>query len=186
MPVVLFLHVHSQKEEQHEREEIERSVDPVFIPLSAKVEQDSLKRLIKKGLVGYSVKKKNKIYHVTDPENLLNEIKENYGDERRTKVIKGKIDETRIWRRVLTSEEIKNIYQGNLIAVNKGCIADSTPTPDKPLQIISQVSKNVPNGESETSSVVIKASNSPVDTVCEICATPLGGGGCVDVRVIVK
>ena len=100
--------------------------------------------------------------------------------------IKGKIDETRIWRRVLTSEEIKNIYQGNLIAVNKGCIADSTPTPDKPLQIISQVSKNVPNGESETSSVVIKASNSPVDTVCEICTTPLGGGGCVDVRVIVK
>ena len=36
--------------EQHEREEIEGSVDPVFIPLSAKAEQDSLKRLIKKSI----------------------------------------------------------------------------------------------------------------------------------------
>ena len=36
--------------EQHEREEIERLVDPVFIPLSTKVEQDSLRRLIKKSI----------------------------------------------------------------------------------------------------------------------------------------
>lgn len=36
--------------QEHEREEIEDSVDPVFIPLSTKVEQDSLKRLIKKSI----------------------------------------------------------------------------------------------------------------------------------------
>src|SRR3989338_11083078 len=36
--------------EQHQREEIENSVDPVFIPVSTKVEQDSLRRLIKKSI----------------------------------------------------------------------------------------------------------------------------------------
>ncbi|MAE42130.1 hypothetical protein CMO93_00025 [Candidatus Woesearchaeota archaeon] len=36
--------------QEHEREQIEDSVDPVFIPLSTKVEQDSLKRLIKKSI----------------------------------------------------------------------------------------------------------------------------------------
>tara|TARA_Y100000310_G_C20643704_1_gene795401 strand:+ start:1632 stop:1931 length:300 start_codon:yes stop_codon:yes gene_type:complete len=36
--------------EQHQREDIEDSVDPVFIPVSTKVEQDSLKRLIKKSI----------------------------------------------------------------------------------------------------------------------------------------
>ena len=34
----------------HQRREIEDSVDPVFIPISTKVEQDSLKRLIKKSI----------------------------------------------------------------------------------------------------------------------------------------
>jgi len=36
--------------EQHQRTEIEASLDPVFIPLSTKIEQDSLKRLIKKSI----------------------------------------------------------------------------------------------------------------------------------------
>ena len=36
--------------EKHERIEVEDSVDPVFIPISTKVEQDSLKRLIKKSI----------------------------------------------------------------------------------------------------------------------------------------
>ena len=36
--------------EKHERIEVEDSVDPVFIPVSTKVEQDSLKRLIKKSI----------------------------------------------------------------------------------------------------------------------------------------
>ena len=36
--------------EPHQRIEIEASVDPVFIPVSTKVEQDSLKRLIKKSI----------------------------------------------------------------------------------------------------------------------------------------
>ncbi|MEK6942736.1 MAG: V-type ATP synthase subunit F [Nanoarchaeota archaeon] len=36
--------------EQHQRIEIESSVEPVFITLSTKVEQDSLKRLIKKSI----------------------------------------------------------------------------------------------------------------------------------------
>ena len=36
--------------EQHQRIEIEDSVDPVFIPVSAKAEQDSLKRLIKRSI----------------------------------------------------------------------------------------------------------------------------------------
>ncbi len=36
--------------EPYQRFEIEASVDPVFIPVSAKVEQDSLKRLIKKSI----------------------------------------------------------------------------------------------------------------------------------------
>ncbi len=36
--------------EPHERTEIEASVDPVFIPVSTKVEQDSLKKLIKKSV----------------------------------------------------------------------------------------------------------------------------------------
>ena len=36
--------------EQHQRIEIEDSVDPVFIPVSVKVEQDSLKRLIKRSI----------------------------------------------------------------------------------------------------------------------------------------
>ena len=36
--------------ETHQRLEVESSVEPVFIPLSTKVEQDSLKRLIKKSI----------------------------------------------------------------------------------------------------------------------------------------
>ncbi|MBI2557756.1 hypothetical protein HYW20_00385 [Candidatus Woesearchaeota archaeon] len=36
--------------ELYQRSEIEASVDPVFIPVSTKVEQDSLKRLIKKSI----------------------------------------------------------------------------------------------------------------------------------------
>ena len=36
--------------ELHQRLEIESSVDPVFIPVSARAEQDSLKRLIKKSV----------------------------------------------------------------------------------------------------------------------------------------
>ena len=36
--------------ESHQRQDIEDSVDPVFIPVSTKVEQDSLKRLIKKSI----------------------------------------------------------------------------------------------------------------------------------------
>lgn len=36
--------------EMYQRLEIEASVDPVFIPVSTKVEQDSLKRLIKKSI----------------------------------------------------------------------------------------------------------------------------------------
>ena len=36
--------------EIHQRAEIESSVDPVFIPVSTKVEQDSLRRLIKKSV----------------------------------------------------------------------------------------------------------------------------------------
>ncbi len=36
--------------EPHQRLEIEASVDPVFIPISIKVEQDSLRRLIKKSI----------------------------------------------------------------------------------------------------------------------------------------
>ena len=39
-----------EKLEMHQRVEIENSVDPVFIPVSTKVEQDSLKRLIKKSI----------------------------------------------------------------------------------------------------------------------------------------
>jgi len=34
----------------HQRHDIEASVDPVFIPVSTSVEQDSLKRLIKKSI----------------------------------------------------------------------------------------------------------------------------------------
>ena len=36
--------------EQYQRLEIEASVEPVFIPVSAKTEQDSLKKLIKKSI----------------------------------------------------------------------------------------------------------------------------------------
>ena len=36
--------------DKHDREDIEDSVDPVFIPVSTKSEQDSLKRLIKKSI----------------------------------------------------------------------------------------------------------------------------------------
>ena len=36
--------------EAHQRIDIESSVDPVFIPVSTKVEQDSLRRLIKKSV----------------------------------------------------------------------------------------------------------------------------------------
>lgn len=36
--------------DKHQRLEVEDSVDPVFIPVSTKVEQDSLKRLIKKSV----------------------------------------------------------------------------------------------------------------------------------------
>ena len=36
--------------DSYQRLDIESSVDPVFIPLSTKVEQDSLKRLIKKSI----------------------------------------------------------------------------------------------------------------------------------------
>jgi vacuolar-type H+-ATPase subunit F/Vma7 len=38
------------KLDQDKREDIEDSVNPVFIPVSVKVEQDSLKRLIKKSI----------------------------------------------------------------------------------------------------------------------------------------
>ena len=36
--------------DKHERIDVEDSVDPVFIPVSTKIEQDSLKRLIKKSI----------------------------------------------------------------------------------------------------------------------------------------
>ena len=36
--------------EQHQRLDIEASVDPVFIPVSTTAEQDSLKKLIKKSI----------------------------------------------------------------------------------------------------------------------------------------
>ena len=36
--------------EQHQRIDIDASVEPVFIPVSTKVEQDSLRRLIKKSV----------------------------------------------------------------------------------------------------------------------------------------
>ena len=36
--------------EQHQRFDIESSVEPVFIPVSTNVEQDSLKKLIKKSI----------------------------------------------------------------------------------------------------------------------------------------
>jgi len=36
--------------DKHQKIEVEDSVDPVFIPVSTKVEQDSLKRLIKKSI----------------------------------------------------------------------------------------------------------------------------------------
>ncbi|MBI2660106.1 V-type ATP synthase subunit F [Candidatus Woesearchaeota archaeon] len=36
--------------EPHQRMDIESSVEPVFIPISTKAEQDSLKRLIKKSI----------------------------------------------------------------------------------------------------------------------------------------
>ena len=39
-----------EKLESHQRLDIEASVEPVFITLSTKVEQDSLKRLIKKSI----------------------------------------------------------------------------------------------------------------------------------------
>ena len=39
-----------EKFDVHQRHEIEDSVEPVFIPISTKVEQDSLKRLIKKSI----------------------------------------------------------------------------------------------------------------------------------------
>ncbi len=39
-----------EKLEMHQRLDIEASVDPVFIPVSVKAEQDSLKRLIKKSV----------------------------------------------------------------------------------------------------------------------------------------
>ncbi|MEK6808488.1 MAG: LamG domain-containing protein, partial [Nanoarchaeota archaeon] len=100
--------------------------------------------------------------------------------------VNGIIDEVAIYNRALSAEEIKNIYDGNLIAKNKGCISDSAPTQDKPLQIISQVSKNIANGETANSQILVKALNQPVDTVCQICATPHGGGGCVDVRMTIK
>jgi len=36
--------------EEHHKQDVEDSVDPVFIPVSTKLEQDSLKRLIKKSI----------------------------------------------------------------------------------------------------------------------------------------
>ena len=39
-----------EKLEPHQRFDIEASVEPVFIPVSANAEQDSLKRLIKKSI----------------------------------------------------------------------------------------------------------------------------------------
>jgi V/A-type H+/Na+-transporting ATPase subunit F len=36
--------------DKHQKLEVEDSVDPVFIPVSTKTEQDSLKRLIKKSI----------------------------------------------------------------------------------------------------------------------------------------
>ncbi len=36
--------------EPHQRQDIDASVEPVFIPVSVKVEQDSLRRLIKKSV----------------------------------------------------------------------------------------------------------------------------------------
>lgn len=36
--------------QQHQRQEIEDSVEPVFIPLSTKAEQESLRRLVKKSI----------------------------------------------------------------------------------------------------------------------------------------
>ena len=38
------------KVEEHDREDIEASIDPVFIPISTEVSQESLKKLIRKSI----------------------------------------------------------------------------------------------------------------------------------------
>ena len=99
----------------------------------------------------------------------------------------GTIDEILMYKRALTAQEVKNIANGNLIRVNKGCIADSSTDNTHPLKILSQVAKPVENGQAVQSELVLQAdTTSGVDAVCQICAEPYAGGGCVDVRLIIK
>ena len=48
--IVVFDEKLMESLETHQKLDIESSVNPVFIPVSAKVEQDSLRRLIKKSV----------------------------------------------------------------------------------------------------------------------------------------
>ena len=111
----------------------------------------------------------------TTPRIGSNSLTGNTGD-----FIKGTIDEVAIYNRALSPAEIKNIAQSNLLAV-KGCTGTSGA-----LTILSQIPEPVESGKSITSQVVIQAGNTPVDTACEICTEIFAGGGCTDVRVIIK
>ena len=98
----------------------------------------------------------------------------------------GSIDEVAIYNKALTPQQIKNAADGKILSLS-GCISDTnTPSPTTPFKVVSQISKDVKSGESVISQAVIQAHNSPVDTVCQFCAEDFAGGGCKDVRVIIK
>ena len=98
----------------------------------------------------------------------------------------GMIDEVAIYNKALTPDQIKNTADGKILSLS-GCISDTnTPSPTTPFKVVSQISKDVNSGQSVTSQAVIQALGSPVETVCQFCAEDFAGGGCIDVRVIIR
>lgn len=97
------------------------------------------------------------------------------------------VDEIHIYRGVISEQDIKEIINGQIVSTERGCIS-SVPNDYHPLKILSYVERigGIEIGKPYKSQVVIQAHNSPVDTVCQICATPFGGGGCKDIRVTIK
>lgn len=78
-------------------------------------------------------------------------------------------------------------YTGSIIDGETAATTTSTCFLGKdPLEPKPQVPKDIAVGGTVNSQILVKAKSSTGDKICQICAMPSAGGGCVDVRVIIK
>ncbi len=72
--------------------------------------------------------------------------------------------------------------------ISNNCLVASggTTSAPSPFEVKSAINKAVLSGSSVTSQAVLKAHNAAGETLCKICVVANLGGGCADVRVIIK